>query len=239
MGPSTYNLQCRFCPEMRDDLGLSEFHHLVGHGFGSRFLRQSDNYVAFPALGQIVCGHLLISPKSHYLSIGQLPAAIIAELEQFIGSAIDVLAHTYNAPIIMLEHGAASSSKKAGCCVDHMHLHLLPAEIDLRHRLSDFYPEMEVDKLTDLQRYFRAGMSYLFLQDGRGRRFAYEAPIVVSQFLRRIACEELRLLDRWDWAANIDPDNVRQMLSDLNSWSNVDGPLSFTRTVDYDPTCER
>jgi len=225
------HLSCRLCPEMHGDLRQSEFHRYVGGDFGPRFIRESPNLVAFPALGEIVPGHVLVSTKSHYLSMGHLTIELYKELEDFLLQAEDAVSKAFNSPVVLFEHGAVSSSKRGGCCLDHAHIHLVPASVDIRARLRSLYQELRIKELVELQEFRKKGSSYLFFQGVTRERFAYDAAIVPSQMLRRLVCMELGVNERWDWMDNVEPSDVRRCMTALSQWSNTKGALTITEVT--------
>jgi diadenosine tetraphosphate (Ap4A) HIT family hydrolase len=192
---------CRFCPEIDNNYLYSEFHNLVGADFGSRIILTSTNFVVFPAIGQIVPGYLLIVPKSHYLSVGYLPEGLFNELETLVREIRQKLEDVYGCKPIFFEHGNLSDSKKAGCCVDHAHIHAVPVEIDLRADIQKLYPERKIEHLTELRGFVEHQIPYIFFQNANGERFAYDAKLVVSQFLRILLSNKLGFPERWDWRA--------------------------------------
>jgi ATP adenylyltransferase len=211
-------LVCRFCPEIHD-LGNDEFHRLVTPHIESRIVRATSEFVVFPALGALAPGHLLIVPRLHCLAIGQLPSAFFPELESLMLETTRVLEQTYGSSCIVFEHGAVSS--RAGCCVDHAHLHVVPADIDVRERLQAMYKEVVISQLEELAGFAERQLSYLFIQLPSGQRFAYEAPLVVSQLLRRLVADAIGVPERWDWAANLEPELLMRTLQDLIDWETT------------------
>ncbi len=236
---------CRFCPELAGEIRSSEFHTLLENRIPSRYVRETDNFVAFPALGHIVPGHTLLTTKRHWLSMAQIVPTLFDELEGVLAATRARIAHAYGAEVIVYEHGQVSSENQCGACVDHAHLHIVPlrppADEVVRARLREAHAERPVAVLEELVGHAASGQGYLFLQDTGGRRYYYDAPTVPSQYLRKITCDAMGVPDRWDWRANVTADTpegtvtiVRDVMARLGEggWHNVGAQLRFDRTVD-------
>jgi len=221
---------CRFCPELAGELNSSTYHQLAGTG-RTRFIRESSNFVIFPTLGPLVPGHLLIVPKQHFLSTGHLPLALFDELESVVGLTLSKLQMVYGCTPILFEHGPLSISEKGGCCVDHAHIHVVPAAVDIRPHSRKLYAEQVIMKLVELRTVVEAGSPYLFFQNTTGERFVYEAPVVISQFLRIVTAHELGTSNSWDWRSQPRIDAIEETLVSLADWSNVAGDLDWSSAI--------
>jgi diguanylate cyclase (GGDEF)-like protein len=153
--------------------------------------------------------------------------------------------HTFQADVLVYEHGQMSSENQCGACVDHAHLHIVPcnapADEVVRSTLREAHPEREFALFEELPAQAASGQGYLMLQDTRGHRFFYDAPTVASQYLRRVTCDAIGLSHRWDWRANVTndtPDGTVTAFRDVvtrlggDNWKNVSDKLNFDRTVD-------
>ena len=89
---------------------------------------ESDNFVVFPSLGQIVEGYLLIAPKKHYIGVSGIPKELYPELEEVCKKVRNKLSEVYCVPLFF-EHGPHKESK-GGCCIDHAHIHAVPVKTD-------------------------------------------------------------------------------------------------------------
>jgi diguanylate cyclase (GGDEF)-like protein len=236
---------CRFCPELAGEVRSSEFHAVTEGRIPVRYVRQSDNFAVFPALGHIVPGHLLLTTKRHWLSMAQIVPDLFDELEGLLAATRSRLMHLYGADVLVYEHGQVSPENQCGACVDHAHLHIVPivppADDTVRSRLREAHAEHEIGVFEELPALAARGEGYLLLQDTRGRRYYYDAPMVPSQYLRKVTCEAMRLEHRWDWRANVNQDTpdvtvavFRDVMSKLGAdgWGNVGKGLDMARTVD-------
>lgn len=236
---------CRFCPELAGEIRSSEFHTITEKRMPVRYIRETDNFAVFPALGHIRPGHLLLTTKRHWLSMAQIVPALFDELEGLLAATKARLMHAYKADVLVYEHGQMSSENHCGACVDHAHLHIVPCEApadeQVRARLREAHPERELALLEELPARAAGGQGYLLLQDTRGHRYYYDAPTVPSQYLRKIACDAMGLSHRWDWRANVTNDTsdgtvtaFRDVVAKVggDNWKNVGDKLDFDRTVD-------
>ena len=74
-------MKCDICSELQKDQ-KAYFYSTYESSISNRIIHETENLHVIPSIGQIVEGYLLIVPKNHYLSIGQMPANLIAEVEE-------------------------------------------------------------------------------------------------------------------------------------------------------------
>lgn len=98
-------MKCDYCKEFRRG-----FLEIEKENFGNRILFETENFLVFPTLGQIVEGYLLIASKEHYLNIGEIPLELYPELEKLQHKVRKVLEDNYYTPLFF-EHGPASDRK--------------------------------------------------------------------------------------------------------------------------------
>jgi|SRR3989344_1835137 len=185
---------CLFCNEF--DLGSFV---VQNQNYGSRILSESDNFLVFPALGQIVEGYLLLASKKHHIGIGQVPEILYPELESVLSKVRRVLLEAYASPLFF-EHGPTSNIKKGGCCLVHAHIHAVPVQVDLLLALSKHFKYEKIKSLKALKEQFNKGVPYYFYESNIGERYLFEVPeIVPSQYIRRVIAAEIGKPERWDW----------------------------------------
>src|SRR4051812_8153945 len=68
---TTMDSRCSFCAELVGSV-VPEFVQ-VYPDLRDRLVRETDNFVVIPSLGQLAAGHLLAIPKAHVHSFGQVP----------------------------------------------------------------------------------------------------------------------------------------------------------------------
>jgi hypothetical protein len=133
------------------------------------------------------------------------------------------MARVYRCPTVAFEHGATSSDCRLGACVDHAHIHVLPANIDMTEALTRRYgPPLSAD-VTDLARWAQHG--YLLFSDTSGVVKIWQPDLVPSQLLRSLAWQLTHGTEVVDWRDDPNLGSVRQTLDDLEPVLESIGPL--------------
>jgi len=205
-----------------------EIHNLPNNNipknfFGARFdriIKKSDNFLIVPSLGQIVEGYLLILTKYHYLSMSHLPIEYYDELKSLIDTARDIIKKLYDKKVIIFEHGMMCKERRAGACVDHAHLNIVPCNEDIS---SLFYEKLEFKSLSsieELKRQYYKDKPYLYYCSPTLQQMSASVPnYLPSQYVRKILAKEVYNTRRWDW--KIYP-GKEQISLFLNKFKNSD-----------------
>lgn len=166
-----------------------------------RIIKETQNFVVIPTIGQIVEGYLLIVTKIHYPCIGALPSNLFKELVKIKNECREILYKTYKKKSIIFEHGAVGKifKKRAGCCTDHAHLHIVPVEVDLLEDIKKHYRGKKIKSLKELRKQYFKKSPYLFYENNNKEMYLFNAPLVVSQYLRKILAKNLKKESKWDW----------------------------------------
>jgi diadenosine tetraphosphate (Ap4A) HIT family hydrolase len=159
---------CPYCYEIKR--GFFEFKN---KNYGNRILFESDNFIVFPSLGQIVEGYLLIASKKHYVSIGQIPEELYQELEFVCNKVKEILSENYTVPILF-EHGALSEYKKGGGCITHAHIHAVPIRINILFDLTKYFKFKKIKDFEDIKEQFNKNIPYLFYESNFAERYLFE-----------------------------------------------------------------
>lgn len=218
---------CRFCPELNNQ--PNDFDKITNHIFRTRFIRESPNFVVFPTLGSLQVGHLLIVPKGHFLSFGHMNNVLFDEAETLLEDTRQILETTFHKSVIFFEHGTLSNHSRGGCCIDHAHIHAIPADVNLTRKLNETYLSQTINYLHELTRPIMNSSSYLFYEHSDRSRYLYNAPMVVSQYLRQLLAIELQIPEEWNWRTETNLERLELTLEKLRPWSNVKGLLDFSR----------
>jgi diadenosine tetraphosphate (Ap4A) HIT family hydrolase len=161
---------------------------------------ESENFYAKAALGHFVFGYTLIISKEHLPSFAYVPEHLFPELEAFRNNVLDKLHNICQHPITIMEHGALNRCQRAGACIDHAHLHLMPLAADLYPVLSERFSFGELGSISEVRRFKDAQVPYLYYQRERLRSHGVGlSQAVPSQMLRQIACQALGTPELWDW----------------------------------------
>jgi diadenosine tetraphosphate (Ap4A) HIT family hydrolase len=216
LSPAACHRQCAFCQEF-DGSGRSIYHELLGRELPSRVVHRTRHFVVFPPLGQFIEGGLLLATQEHQISMATLPEAYYADLERLMAETCDLLAERYGSRPLLFEHAPAAPGDKGTCCVDHAHLNVFPARVDVHAHLRKF-PHVEIGPMSDLSAPRFRRQPYLFLQTNEGRRLVYDAGIVPSQYVRRIVATALGMPERWHWREYPGLDELKRTFGALSGW---------------------
>src|SRR5437879_2069103 len=102
-------VSCCFCEEL-DGLGPVD----ISASPLRRPLWTTRHLELLPSLGPLAPGHMLLLPKAHYLSFGQIPASLDQEVVKALQSGRDYLASRFGTPLCF-EHGSAADLSGGGC----------------------------------------------------------------------------------------------------------------------------
>lgn len=181
----------------------------------SRFIAETPRLVAVPTFGCFVAGYLLVVPRVHVRSFGQLDTETLTEAEELIRSLAERIEARYGAPVLGFEYG---NNQPGGRRIEHAHWHLLPSNAELHGWLDSRLPGRRVESLAELP--YRADRSYIAVRDQQGDLSVYPVPNRPEQRirLRRLVADlDPRINSAgWDWAARNYPELIRQTVADLS-----------------------
>ena len=192
---------CSFCEEL---FGPDEISSPLVKTFfaeaalSSRTLFETEKLFVVPSLGPLTVGHILVLPKSHYYSVGEIPPADLPELEYVVRESHKILTLTFGS-CLAFEHGCVEDVGKPGACIDHAHLHMLPLKGDLRPAIEKRFGCGErIQSLRELRQFAGRRVPYLYYQDQDGEGHAYEALEAPSQFFRQVVAVLMHGAENWD-----------------------------------------
>lgn len=116
---------CVFCRELQGSRETN-FARLYPE-LRNRVIAETESFVAFPCIGQLVNGHFLIIPRDHDCTLAQTHCRLEsadAELQALLLSAHKILG-VRPRDSMLFEHGALAAHD-GGCGIYHAHLHVLP-----------------------------------------------------------------------------------------------------------------
>ena len=202
---------CPYCDELKN-----------GFPYGdrkNRIVYRSKNFYVFPALGQLVEGYLLIASRHHFISLGGIPTAYYAELQEVRQKVRNALRLVYG-PAIFFEHGAVNTNLRGGCCIDHAHLHAVPTKLDLLDDLTSAFRSRPINSWEDLARSFRQQHSYLYYENQSAQQYLFDAPDnMPAQYIRKLLAKKLGRPNQWNWMTDPTLDKVAKTTDLLsNVW---------------------
>jgi diadenosine tetraphosphate (Ap4A) HIT family hydrolase len=178
--------------------GCSFCHKIVGCQSESDYdqpLAASADALLVPALGMFTPGYLLLVTRLHFRSFAYLEAEQLRRTAHWLEELVEQLADEFGGYFVF-EHGMGDSPLlPVGACVEHAHLHLIPATSAVSSiRQALLWREIAgFDELADWR---GQPYSYLFV---KGRHLISPNPSLPGQWVRRITASALGV-DTWDWA---------------------------------------
>ena len=215
------NRKCTFCDQYVERTTPNFWAAKWGRKYGqtSDVIYESNYFLVVAGLGALLEGYVLLIAKTHYLSIAKLPQLMIDDLESLKRCIRSAIEESYTSSVVFFEHGAITESKRAGCCIDHVHIHAFPCEIDLKPTLEKHLPkENQIHSLKELSKFAKTNLPYIFYENKSGEMFVYETQVrMPSQFVRKIWAEAIERSDEWDWALFTGEKEVANTITTLKS----------------------
>ncbi len=192
---------CEFCREINENKE-TRFHKIYSPSLTTRIIRETNDIVVFPTLGQLFPGSLLIAPKAHVERVADTRKefqrqmlSLIVDLKSIVKQFGDVL---------LFEHGAKSGTR-GGCGIYHAHIHLVPLPAYVSAFELFKLKSFRTESLIDAWQGAKASEEYLVVEDCHGNVSYAVADISSrgfgSQYARRRLTEHFQLDAPWDWRA--------------------------------------
>lgn len=102
---------------------------------------------------------MLLLTREHVKSMAYLESDQVSELEDLMSEVASTLRGVYGSNPVF-EHGPGRGRGKSTCCVDHAHLNIFPADVDLMPLLRQF-PGHEIGTIGDLASGYSPMIIYL------------------------------------------------------------------------------
>jgi XTP/dITP diphosphohydrolase len=205
-GATRAGYDCPFCAEFEND-GLSLYAGMMGDRLPCRVVYEDEHFIVMPPLGQFMEGGLLLLTREHILSLAHLPPAQFDHLERLLQAIKQALGKIWGVAPLVFEHGPAPDWSKGVCCVDHAHLNIFPAPVQVHPHLAGRM-SLALGSLSEMAKLRRAEFGYLFVQENDGARRAYDGRDVPTQMVRRIITDQLGLPERWHWRDYVGRDEL-------------------------------
>jgi diadenosine tetraphosphate (Ap4A) HIT family hydrolase len=207
---------CSYCAEFAGDIDNSYYLKNVMPIIGLNRVRlESLYFYIFPSVGSLIPGHLLIVPKRHYTALSMATKDEIVELEGVISELQSIYKSVLrSSSIFYFEHGILDVDKSLINCVDHAHLHILPAAIDT----SDLsFRDTKILNISEVLNIETTTPDYIFFGDG-GRSYISFDQDKHAQYLRKIVHEQLKLQNHWNWRSDAQVANIKSWIDCLNNF---------------------
>ncbi|MEV5412692.1 hypothetical protein AB0K60_28145 [Thermopolyspora sp. NPDC052614] len=201
---------CAFCPELRFRLnGLELLPGATGVLWGDA------DFFVMPDLAPVAEGHLLVVTVRHELAMAAGGVEALNRLDRHLQRIDRLFRMAYGVQAMFFEHGPHRPGT-AGSCIDHAHVHALPARVSLLRAVRRSGMQMAPISLATLSTRYLSGDSYLFVQEGSIRAFHPTAEMP-SQLMRRVYTETTGGRE-WRWQRMYMTDENRaRVFSTLNT----------------------
>lgn len=210
-------VNCPFCRELQSGR-LPDF---IDADIDSRILHETNRFVVMADISPLVPGHVMIVPKAHILCYGAVEDSAQDEFSGIVNAARTILREHYG-PSVILEHGTSSIEPVADH-VTHAHLHIVPADIDIRDSLLNFNTTT-IASLSDLAHWAARDEAYIYFESCAGERIVADRIFDIKRlFIRSEIARRIGLPDPlWDWRRHILSDNLRSTVETLRraSWKS-------------------
>ena len=211
-------VNCPFCRELQSGR-LPDF---CDAEIDSRILHETNRFVVLPDISPLVPGHVMIVPKAHILCYGAIEATAWDEFLGIVNAARAIIKQYYGPPVI-LEHGTSPLAPVADH-VTHAHLHIVPADIDIRDSFLNFNTTT-IASFSDLSHWAARNEEYLYFESCAGERMVADRIVNIKRlFIRSEVARRIGIPDPlWDWRRHILSDNLRSTVKTLRTanWKSL------------------
>jgi diadenosine tetraphosphate (Ap4A) HIT family hydrolase len=183
-----------------------------------QILETTAYFYLAPALGSFVSDYFLIISQGHANSLGSI---LINEkihndflvLKKKVTDYIKEKKGDY----LCFEHGC-NEFNKAGGCVTHCHLHILPFDKNIIKTITD-----EIGKPTIIENYqelnrLHNNLDTYLLVEYKENIYVWENPNIVSQFVRRVLAREKNIPNQFNWKLHPFTENLEETLKNWKDY---------------------
>ncbi len=172
-----------------------------------------DGLTVVPSLGMIVPGYLLALTDKHLTSFAQLSLEELGRMDAAVTEVESQLSPLFG-NYFRMEHGSDNLDQcGSGGCMEHAHLHLIPADDDVGVHIQDQLPWQQIGSYEDLADF--EGEPYIYL--GRlASHYVLPNPFLPGQWARR-KIAEVRQLESFDWALDPEPQNLAETFARIQT----------------------
>lgn len=180
---------CLLCYESRFKLCKK-----VGLPGSSGILWGDNSTYVIPDIAPLMEGHLLLVTEPHFVCLGASPESILKDVRADQTRIKKLFRQAYGQELMFLEHGPVRPGT-AGACINHAHLHCLPASLAIKEELERLVGPPIKASFETLQDLYSNGQSYLYVEEEE-LGWAFPVSVVPSQLLRKIT---MLLLGKKNW----------------------------------------
>lgn len=166
-------------------------------GANAQILLNTPSFVVVPDIAPIVEGYCLILSKRHIFAMTDLSEQEFLELKILKNCVKKVLFEIYHEQVIAFEHGELSPARNAGACIDHSHLHIVPAGVSLLSQMTDF--KFFMTQEDNLRTQIPPNNAYLYYEDVNKKFYYALVNHCEQQFFRRKLVATMKQKINWNW----------------------------------------
>jgi len=164
---------------------------------------ESKNFIVVSALGQFIEGYVLIAPRLHFMNMMVIPQNLLKEFFELKAFVSKLLSEEYRKPIFF-EHGILSNGDREGCCIDHAHMHGIPANLTILNDISCLFEFERLEFLNyDIDLFYKKlkfSKPYFYIQLANLKQYIFYNNKIPNQLGRKVIAEALGCHNYWDWS---------------------------------------
>lgn len=200
---------CIFCDIVQNEVINKDFPENI-------ILDSTENFYVKSALGQFINGYVLINSKKHFPNFSFINSnKLHSELESLIFKTKQILLNIVGETnFIIFEHGSINklcfNTECNSRCIDHAHLHIIPANINLEEELKKLFYFIKINSVLDLGRYKKDSYIYYYSTQSDEKYLFEISNFIPSQYMRQLICKKLQIADCWNWAEHPFRERINQ-----------------------------
>lgn len=171
----------------------------------SRLIFRTSIVDALAGLGSMVPGYVLLMPRRHVRSVGELTVTEMLHVFDVAWIVANRIREAFGGTVVLVEHGSSGHNHSpSGACIDHAHVHLFPLDSAIDSTQFQIAGSRPIHNVTELSTLARMGKNYYYCCalscSDRFKGHLVAEPRLKSQQARRIWAQALGRHDEWDWA---------------------------------------
>lgn len=168
----------------------------------SRLVRRASIVDVLAGLGGIIPGYMLVIPRRHIGSVGELSESEITHVFDTAWTMAERVTSAFGGSAVLVEHGSSGDIDTVGrACIEHAHIHIFPLDSGIEPNRFVAPGSSVIHDLAALNETARAKQNYYYCAWNRHEALFSVEPKVPNQHARRIWAELLGKPEEWDWAA--------------------------------------
>ncbi len=198
-------------------------------------LYNTETYALIPALGALVPRYVMLVAKDHCNSAATLPSGKLEILGQHLDDVIALLKRKFpSSEWVVFEHGTTLQCGVKACCVDHLHLHLVPIGMDLAAELSRRLQcePRHLGSLTELEQLNGETANYIYLRNPDNKSYVFTPESYSSQLVRQVIATRVGRENTWNWMHHPMEESTVQTLRDFRRVGIAAPTIYFAHAIE-------